>query len=297
MHASWFVLRASLRHELAVRDALRQQGLRCYVPLRYHVETQRGHKVRRLVPAISGLVFVYGQMENIAACKQQLRETAYWLTRPVIGTERRERVVVPDKAMDDFIRVTEHAESAVTYFRPDEVSLAKGDRIRIHGGVFDGVEGVLLKVKGRRSRQLVVTIPDLAVAAVSIEPDVVELVNKAVVRSHDLHGDAQQLNRLAMRLLTAPPDRQTQPHEWNLLCREVNQLYQCLQGMKGYLPSVEAELCLSLLLAERALNDTATEATLQRCRAVAAKLKHNSNLKSRLLSEIEGSKSTLSARV
>ena len=283
--SNWYVIKAIFKKETAVRDALRGMGLRCYVPMHYRIEMVRGHKVRRLVPAISDLVFVKGEMDEINTCRQKLRETTYWLTRPVAGQEQREKIMVPDKAMEDFIRVTERHEAEVTYFTPDEVVLSKGDRIRIHGGAFDGVEGVLLKVKGRRSKQLVVTIPDLAVAAVSITPEVIEVINEKADVSVDVVVGVKQLTKLASQLLSAAPDRDAQPHEYNLLHREVMWLYQRLLPKHGYIPSDEAELSLALLLAERAL-DAVTDATLHRCREALSRLRDTSHLKARLLQEL-----------
>lgn len=283
--SNWYVIKAIFKKETAVRDALRGMGLRCYVPMRYRIEMVRGHKVRRLVPAISDLVFVKGEMDEINTCRLKLRETTYWLTRPVAGQEQREKIVVPDKAMEDFIRVTEQNEAEVTYFTPDEVVLSKGDRIRIHGGAFDGVEGVLLKVKGRRSRQLVVSIPDLAVAAVTITPEVIEVINEKADVSVDVVVGVKQLTKLASQLLSAAPDRDSQPHEYNLLHRDVERFYQGLLPLRGYIPSAEAELALALLLAERALG-AVTDATLHRCREALSRLRDTSRLKARLLQEL-----------
>lgn len=283
--SNWYVIKAIFKKETAVRDALRGMGLRCYVPMRYRIEMVRGHKVRRLVPAISDLVFVKGEMDEINTCRLKLRETTYWLTRPVAGQEQREKIMVPDKAMEDFIRVTEQNEAEVTYFTPDEVVLPKGDRIRIHGGAFDGVEGVLLKVKGRRSRQLVVSIPDLAVAAVTITPEVIEVINEKADVSVDVVVGVKQLTKLASQLLSAAPDRDSQPHEYNLLHRDVERLYQGLLPLRGYIPSAEAELALALLLAERALG-AVTDATLHRCREALSRLRDTSRLKARLLQEL-----------
>ena len=281
----WFVLRAIFKKETAVRDALRCSGLRCYVPMRYQVETQQGHKLRRLVPAITELVFVYGTEEQISETKMKLRETCYWLTRPVLGKNRREKVVVSDRDMENFICITEQTERAVTYFRPDEVSLTTGDRIRIHGGAFDGVEGVLVKVKGKREKQLVVSIPDLAVAAVSVKPDVVEVVSQQRLASHNILGDAKELIRLSTTMLASPPDKDISRHEWDLLYREIQGLYQSLQPRKGYIPSTEAQLSLSLLLAERVLGSI-TATTLQRCRTAASRLRP-SKIREELLDEIK----------
>lgn len=281
----WFVLRAIFKKETAVRDALRRGGIRCYVPMRYQVETQKGYKLRRLVPAITELVFVYGTEEQISEAKAKLRETCYWFTKPVLGKNRREKITVSDRDMENFIRITEQTERAVNYFRPDEVSLAKGDCIRIHGGAFDGVEGVLVKVKGKRDKQLVVSIPDLAVAAVSVKPDVVEVVSQQRPDSHNILSDTKELIRLSTTMLTSPPDKDTSRHEWDLLYREIQGFYQSLLSRKGYIASTEAQLSLSLLLAERVL-DSVTDNTLQRCRTAASRLRP-SKLRDQLFDEIK----------
>lgn len=238
-----------------------------------------------MVPAITELVFVYGIEDQITEAKAKLRETCYWLTKPVLGKNRREKVIVSDRDMENFIRITEQTERTVTYFRPDEVSLAKGDCIRIHGGAFDGVEGVLVKVKGKREKQLVVSIPDLAVAAVSVKPDVVEVVSQQRQASRNILGDAKELIRLSTTMLTSPPDKDISRYEWDLLYREIQGLYQSLLPRKGYITSTEAQLSLSLLLAERAL-DAITATTLQRCRAAVSRLRP-SKLREQLLKELE----------
>lgn len=286
-YCHWYVLRAVFHKEEVVRDKLRQQGFRCYVPMRYQVETVRGHKVRRLVPAISELVFVHASSEAISDFKLHSKETVYWLTKP--NGDRHQKIIVNDRDMEQFIRVTEQTERAVTYFRPDEVRLSKGDRIRIHGGSFDGIEGILMKVKGKREKHLVVSIPDLAVAAVSVQPEVVEVVALQREASHDVLGDSKELIRLSTSMLSAPPDMESSRHEWDLLQREIQGLYQSLLPRKGYIASTEAQLSLALLLAERALGSV-TDTTIQRCRTAATCLRP-SKLRDQLLDEIK--KSTL----
>lgn len=285
----WYVLRAIFRKEETVRDNLRRQGFRCYVPMRYQLDATCGKKIRRLVPAINELVFVYAKESEISEFKIHSKEIIYWLTFP--KAHRREKIIVSDKDMERFIRVTEQSERTVTYFRPEEIQLGKGERIRIHGGAFDGVEGILLKIKGKREKQLVVSIPDLAVAAVSIKPDVVEVLNNQQRPiSNDIHGDSKELIRLSTTMLTAPPDMQSACHEWDLLYREINGLYQSLLPRKGYIASTEAQLSLALLLAERAL-DSVTDSTIQRCRTAAIRLRP-SKLRDQLYKELENHNET-----
>ena len=276
-------MRAIFRNELKVRDGLRRAGCRCYVPLRWQITEQRGVKTRRLVPAISELVFVYGRAEDISTFKIHSKETVYWMMRQ--EGRRREKLTISEKAMDDFIRVTEQTEHKVTYFRPDELRLNKGDRIRIHGGSFDGVEGVLLSIKGKREKQLVVSIPDLAVAAVRVKPEIIEVVDRQCVASRDVLGDSKALINLSSTILTAPPDTDSSRHEWNLLYNEIQRLYKSLLSRKGYIATTEAQLSLALLLAERVM-DGISDTTVQRCRIAASRLRP-SKLRGQLLTELE----------
>ena len=242
----------------------------------------RGHKTRKLVPAITGLVFVYGEEEKIGEFKSRLKETVYWVMTSLDG--QRVKLIVPDKAMNDFIRITEQSERSVTFFRPDEIRLNKGDKILIHGGPFDGVEGILLKVKGKREKQILVSIPQIVTAAVSIRPEMVELISSkaSASKSSDPAKDAKELIRLSEQMLTAAPDKECQENEWNILYNEICRLHESLKLLKGYLPRLEGEMALALLMAEAALGQSISQQTLQRYDIAMAKLRDGSQLKIRM---------------
>ena len=60
-------------------------------------------------------------------------------------------LVVPDEQMQAFIKVANEYESDVKYMNASEVLLIKGSRVRIIGGTFDGVEGILLYDKEKNN--------------------------------------------------------------------------------------------------------------------------------------------------
>ena len=65
------------------------------------------------------------------------------------------------------------------YLNPDEINIAKGTPVRIIGGTFDGVEGIFVKVKGVRSKRVVVLIDGVtAVATAEIQPEYIEVVSR-----------------------------------------------------------------------------------------------------------------------
>ena len=63
------------------------------------------------------------------------------------------------------------------YFGGDELNLAKGTRVRVTGGDFEGYEGIFLKVKGARDRRVVISIEGVvAVALATISPELIEVI-------------------------------------------------------------------------------------------------------------------------
>ena len=180
---SWYVLRAVFGREMRVKKLFDDENVRSFVPMHYCIkEDRQGHKQRQLVPAVRNWVFVYSTKSYLEEFKDKvLRQNKiplYFLTRK--HDDRNVIVTIPDNQMDDFMNVATKVEEDIMYLRPEEVSLSKGDRVRIIGGAFDGLEGILTKVKGKRSKRVVVNIPDLlCVAASCITPDLIQIISKA----------------------------------------------------------------------------------------------------------------------
>lgn len=169
----WFAMRAYKCEQRAAAELDKTTDLEYFIAKHPAVRIYHGKKYTKLLPVIPSLVFVRGCRLQIAEFKKRFN-TLQFVTR--ITGEGLEYLIVPDKQMEDFIRVTRQHEHRVTYFKPGEVDLKKGTRVRILGGVFDGVEGVFLKICGIRSRRLVVSIPHTLIAAVEVEPDLIEVI-------------------------------------------------------------------------------------------------------------------------
>ena len=295
----WYSLGCTIQQrELRVRDDVRKYGLEAFVPLRYTVKTVRGQKQRALVPALSGLIFAKGTLEEV---KDYLLEAHYpvYIRRSTFSNKE-DYLTVPTKEMEDFIAVTESHEEHVTYFRPEEISLQAGDRIRIKGGLYDGREGVIMRIKGKRNRQLVVQIPGFIAAAVEISPDMLELPKarseERRARSEDtslrerpsknIEKDKRLLMETAERLLFEIPDKYQQENEYYLLLSELRRARERLKTFKGFTPASEAELALPMYLAAVKLEDGVPEAE-ERLRKAVEKLKDVSKLKQKCLAYLE----------
>ena len=282
----------SSQKELRVRDDARQYGLEAFVPLKYQVKTLRGQKQRALVPALSGLLFIKGTLDEVQEYIQNAHYRVY--IRKSTFSNKEDYLTVPTKAMEDFIAVTENHEAQVIYYRPEEISLQAGDQIRIKGGLYDGRDGIIMRIKGKRNKHLVVQIPGMIVAAVELSPEMVELQHpqdllKDEIRekpSKNIDRDKKLLLETAHRLLFEIPDKYQQENEYYLLLSELKRARERLKTFKGYTPASEAELALPMYLAAVKLNEGIPEAK-ERLLNALNKLKDTSKLKTKCLNYLE----------
>lgn len=156
----WFAMSATFGRELKAKEFLEQNDVRCFVPLRYRLVRVRGKgKVRKLVPAISNLIFVHCTKGKIQTLKSELSYLQYH-TMPDGG--RNVPVVVPKDQMEQFIAVCNTFNEKMTFISPDEINLAEGTRVRIVGGAFGGVEGTFVRVEKGKQKHVVVLVEGIA---------------------------------------------------------------------------------------------------------------------------------------
>lgn len=173
----WFAMSATFRRETKARAILETAGIECFIPMRYMPVTKRnGHKTKELIPAVHNLIFVHARQEEIQSVKNNI-PYLQWLTMPCEG--RNVPIIVPDKDMEQFIRVTQDSNEKLVYLRPDEIDLRKGTQVRILGGPFNGVEGTFIKIHGHRNRRIIVMLKGIVgVAMAEITPDLIEVLEQ-----------------------------------------------------------------------------------------------------------------------
>lgn len=162
--AVWFAMSATFGRSLKAKDFLESRSVRCFIPMRYEAVSDGKHgKERRLVPAISNLLFAYTTRSAIQALKSEVTYLQY-LTRPEAG--HRVPIIVPDRQMDHFIQVCDTYNEKLVYLQPSEVNLEKGTPVQIIGGTFDGVEGTFIKMEGKRKHHVAVLVPGIAAVVI-----------------------------------------------------------------------------------------------------------------------------------
>lgn len=167
----WYVMRA-YKCERKVETLLREQNeMEYFIPKHDVLRTCHGRKIKMTVPLIPGLIFVRACRSQIVQFKKKHNFLQYAMCKSQEGNRC---MIVPDRQMEHFIRVSMSRELQATYYRLDELNLPKGSRIRIHGGQLDGVEGIYVKVKGKRNRRIVVVLDGIMAVGAEVHADYIE---------------------------------------------------------------------------------------------------------------------------
>lgn len=169
----WYVMRAYKNEAKAEKALSGEYGLPFFIPKHYIVQLTRGKKVRRLVPAIPSILFVHASRMQLNEFKQRYPFVHYAMWKMSTGLEY---MKVPEYEMNNFIKIATQTEEHPMYLQPDDVNLKSGTRIRVLGGAFDGTEGYFVKVRGKRSRRLVVKLDGVMAVSVEVSPDLIEVV-------------------------------------------------------------------------------------------------------------------------
>lgn len=91
-----------------------------------------------------------------------------------LDPERKHPEPIPERQMNNFILVTSVSDDLIPLGEVTQ-ELLKGDKVRVTGGLFEGAEGVIKRIKG--SRRLIVSIDCLtAVATCFIRPEFLEKI-------------------------------------------------------------------------------------------------------------------------
>ncbi len=172
---NWYVLRITYSRELALKAYLDSEQIENFIPMRYEYAVRNERKIRKLVPAIHNLVFVRSTRKQLEEIKEV--KGAVLPIRHIIDSETRQPITIPDVQMRNFIAVAGNYDQQVIYLDPTIINLKRGQRVRITGGIFEGVEGEFVRIKGNRC--VVVAIQGvMAVATAFVHPSLIELISE-----------------------------------------------------------------------------------------------------------------------
>ena len=169
----WFPMRVTYQREMKVKAELDRLEIENFIPMKYQFTESRNDgdtELRReLVPAINNLIFVHSTKERISELKvsNELLEPLRYMIDQTAG-EAHTIMTVPDKQMENFMRVASVTDDSVMFLDETTIVGKEGKRVEIMGGPFEGVTGVIRRVK--RCKRVVVELEGITCVAIAFVP-------------------------------------------------------------------------------------------------------------------------------
>lgn len=147
-----------------------------YVELR-----DKGSKVNRIrKPLACNYIFMRSALPTLRSFRSLYSD--YNLIRNRAGEGY---LTVSDHDLENFRRVALAYRNNMPCFKPDEVELQKGDKVRILDGPFKGIEGIMVAKKGKDGGKVIISIAGLlAVETVEIAPQYIQVIEFARGSKH-----------------------------------------------------------------------------------------------------------------
>lgn len=170
----WFVMRDLKRSnaKCPAYQMLTDMGIKVFTPMVWKLYNYQGKRIRKQVPFMQDLLFAFEQRQVLDAIVERVSTLQYRFIRGAF----REPMTIRRTDMDRFIRAVESVENP-HYYAPGELTPAMvGKKVKIIGGVLDGYEGFLRKVRGAKMKHLLVELPSHLTASIEVEPEFVEFI-------------------------------------------------------------------------------------------------------------------------
>jgi transcription antitermination factor NusG len=186
----WFPMRVTYQREMKVKAELDRLEIENFIPMTYRFTESRKQgdtELRReLVPAINNLIFVHSTKERISELKvsNELLEPLRYMIDQTAG-EAHTIMTVPDKQMENFMRVASVTDDSVMFLDETTIVGKEGKRVEIMGGPFEGVTGVIRRVK--RCKRVVVELEGIACVAIAFVP-------VGLLKEIDARGQVSDMN-------------------------------------------------------------------------------------------------------
>lgn len=163
----WYPMRVTYQRVKAIKALLDADQVENFLPMRWEWQEKKdGQRKLNHRPLIASMIFVRDTRDHIIELKQLPGyEPMRFYTRPSeTAKDRREIFPIPDKSMEDFIRVSTSEDERVVFLDDTDYLRAVGQRVRVAEGKFAGVEGVVKRIKNNKC--VVVRLEGIAAVAI-----------------------------------------------------------------------------------------------------------------------------------
>ena len=170
---AWYAMRVTYGRELKIQAAMNGK-FETFIPKCYKTVERFGKRHYELTSCISNLLFVYGTKNQIDEERQkqaEIKNDKKWHLLNFIMNHENKMITVPNKQMEDFIRVSNLPAEELIPLDIREGESLTGQRVKVIDGPLVGIEGFIKRIEG--NKRVVVTIDGmLATALKFISPSI-----------------------------------------------------------------------------------------------------------------------------
>lgn len=184
--SQWFAMRCTYSRELKAKALFDAEGIECFLPMKKDKVLKNADDAKEVLsPAIHNLIFVKTTRTFMNIWKRQHEDDCP--LRYMMDKSSDQPIIVREKEMEDFIRVTKESQDSILYLDNPNVVQEKGQLVEIAVGPLKGVRGHIVRI--RRDRRVVVSITGLlAVALVHLPLSHFIFVNHEKESNQFLHA-------------------------------------------------------------------------------------------------------------
>ena len=162
---AWYAMRVTYGRELKIQAAMNGK-FETFIPKCYKTVERFGKRHYELTSCISNLLFVYGTRNQIEEERQkqaEIKNDKKWHLLNFIMNHENKMITVPNKQMEDFIRISNLPVEEIIPLDIREGESLTGQRVKVIDGPLVGIEGFIKRIEG--NKRVVVTIDGMLATA------------------------------------------------------------------------------------------------------------------------------------
>ncbi|GAP72371.1 hypothetical protein SAMD00024442_3_90 [Candidatus Symbiothrix dinenymphae] len=168
-NAKWYAARVKYRTEEKIKAQLEEAAIKHFIPFKTVETIRKGKKTRKEKPLIPCLMFVCTSRKTALSLPKRTGHTINYIR----NNETRALQIIPDTQMQNFMQVVDLSQGEGVEILT--TNMKRGDKVRVVRGVFAGIEGELVRVKGHK--RVVVRLEGLvSIATTYIPADFLEVI-------------------------------------------------------------------------------------------------------------------------
>ena len=169
----WFVIRTPLGQEQKGLNYLSGKGIKTFTPTVTQIKEIDGVSTPVTVYRLPLLFFAQGTEQTMKTLVERNSKAPYlrFYCRYYLdaGVRRRQIITVPDVQMDSFMKICETRNSDIRICNEAIHKFAKGEYVRVIAGPFEGVQGRVVSIYGKK--RVGIVIDNLVTVMTSYIPD------------------------------------------------------------------------------------------------------------------------------